>query len=80
MHIDIANDPVDAKEYKKEEDPQYFKSQKTGRGPLTGQDWAQKSTPVMTCYKVVTVEFKWFGIQNNIENMIHKVFRVFQLF
>lgn len=29
--------------------------------------------PVMTCYKLVCTEFKWFGLQNKVENFIHKV-------
>lgn len=39
--IDIANDPIAAADYKKTEDPTIFKSEKTGRGPLTGQ-WTDK--------------------------------------
>ena len=27
---------------------------------------------MMTCYKLVTVEFKWFGLQNRIESFIQK--------
>ena len=38
VNIDIANDSVDANDYKKDEDPKTFKSEKTGRGPLEG-DW-----------------------------------------
>ena len=38
--IDIANDPVNAADYKKDEDPTLFQSQKTGRGPLKDNcDW-----------------------------------------
>ena len=33
--IDIANDTVNAADFKKDEDPSTFKSEKTGRGPLT---------------------------------------------
>lgn len=72
VHIDIANDPVVAADYKKTEDPTTFKSQKTGRGPLVGQDWMKNVDPVMTCYKLVTCEFKWFGLQNRIEQFIQK--------
>jgi hypothetical protein len=32
----------------------------------------QQVNPVMTCYKLVTVEFKWFGLQSRIENFIQK--------
>lgn len=49
-----------------------FKSEKTGRGPLVGADWKKKVDPVMTCYKLVTCEFKWFGLQSRIENFIQK--------
>ena len=35
--IDIANDPVLPGDYKPDEDPSKFQSQKTGRGPLTGK-------------------------------------------
>lgn len=41
VHIDIANDPVTTADYKPDEDPTKFKSEKTGRGPLTGQ-WVDK--------------------------------------
>jgi len=27
---------------------------------------------VMTCYKLVTAEFKWFGVQGRVENFIQK--------
>ena len=37
VHIDIANDPVLPADYKKDEDPKTFKSEKTGRGPLSGE-------------------------------------------
>ncbi|CAJ0633274.1 16507_t:CDS:2 [Entrophospora sp. SA101] len=62
--IDVANDTIDQKDYKEDEDPTLYHSRKTGRGPL-------KVTPVMTCYKLVTVEFKWRGIQSKIEAFIH---------
>ncbi|KAK7871709.1 hypothetical protein R5R35_013998 [Gryllus longicercus] len=71
VHIDIANDPVTSADYKPDEDPTKFKSQKTGRGPLVGH-WQDQVNPVMTCYKLVTVEFKWFGLQTRIENFIQK--------
>ncbi len=29
--------------------------------------------PVMTCYKLVTVYFKWFGLQGRVENFIQNV-------
>jgi len=30
---------------------------------------------VMTCYKLVTIRFKWFGIQNRVENYLHSAQR-----
>jgi len=68
--IDIANDAVTTADYKKETDPKLFKSEKTGRGPLEGESWRDNAEPVMTAYKLVTVQFKWWGLQNKVENFI----------
>lgn len=67
--IDIANDP--SPEFKQDEDPKVFKSSKTGRGPLVG-DWKTNIEPVMCAYKLVTIEFKWFGFQNKVESFVQK--------
>lgn len=67
--IDVVNDKIDPKYYKVEHDPTKFHSEKTGRGPLT-PNWLQTVEPVMTCYKLVTVEFKWFGLQSRVESFI----------
>lgn len=75
VHIDISNDPVASADYKEDEDPSKFKSQKTGRGPLVGKDWKHNVQPVMTCYKLVTCEFKWFGLQTRVEGFIQKAER-----
>lgn len=75
IHIDIANDPIASTDYKEDEDPTKFKSVKTGRGPLIGKDWKNNVQPVMTCYKLVTCEFKWFGLQSRVENFIQKAER-----
>ena len=32
-------------------------------------------SPVMTCYKLVTAEFKWFGLQTRVESFIMKAER-----
>uniref|UniRef100_T1INR0 Phosphatidylinositol transfer protein N-terminal domain-containing protein n=1 Tax=Strigamia maritima TaxID=126957 RepID=T1INR0_STRMM len=58
-------------DYKDDEDPTKFKSKKTGRGPLTGM-WQKHISPVMCAYKLVTVEFRWFGLQSRVENYIQK--------
>jgi len=73
--IDIVNDPVTHQDYIASEDPSKFKSEKTGRGPLVGPKWASKIDPVMTCYKLVTVQFKWFGLQGRIENFVQRTER-----
>ncbi|XP_071945321.1 phosphatidylinositol transfer protein alpha isoform-like [Antedon mediterranea] len=70
-HIDIANDPIEARDYKEDEDPTLFKSEKTGRGPLQ-KDWQKTSKPLMCAYKLVTTNFKWWGLQNKIESFIMK--------
>ncbi|GAB1608303.1 phosphatidylinositol transfer protein alpha isoform-like [Argonauta hians] len=68
--IDIANrSVVSPKDYKKDEDPEIYHSEKTGRGPLTGQ-WMDNVDPVMTCYKLVSVNFSWLGLQSQIEKLI----------
>jgi len=72
--VDIANDPVHSNDYKEAEDPTKFKSVKTGRGPLSG-NWMQKVNPVMCAYKLVTVEFRWFGLQSRVESYIQKAER-----
>nr|CDS31220.1 phosphatidylinositol transfer protein [Hymenolepis microstoma] len=68
-------------------DPKTFQSKKTGRGPLVGPKWWEKTDmPVMCAYKLVTCNFKWFALQNIIESFImkteHKLFHKFhcQLF
>jgi len=70
VHMDIANDTVLANDYKKDEDPTSFKSEKTGRGPLQGE-WQKSADPVMTAYKLVTIQFKWWGLQDRVENFFH---------
>ncbi|KAJ7397523.1 Phosphatidylinositol transfer protein alpha isoform [Pitangus sulphuratus] len=77
IYIDIADrSQVLPKDYKAEEDPAKFKSVKTGRGPL-GPNWKkdlgkQSDCPYMCAYKLVTVKFKWWGLQNKVENFIQK--------
>ncbi|KAK9968799.1 hypothetical protein ABG768_003103 [Culter alburnus] len=77
VHIDIADrSQVEPGDYKPQEDPEIFHSEKTGRGPL-GPDWkkellAKPDAPRMCAYKLVTVKFKWWGLQTKIENFIHK--------
>ncbi|KAL7392423.1 hypothetical protein ABVT39_024462 [Epinephelus coioides] len=75
--IDIADrSQVSNADYKLDEDPAKFKSAKTGRGPL-GPTWkkelaAKTDCPKMCAYKLVTVKFKWWGLQNKVEGFIHE--------
>eukprot|EP01133_Synstelium_polycarpum_P015139 gene15139-17918_t len=73
-YIDITN-PIDKKEYKPEEDPTLVRSEKANRGPLKHGEWRDNTTPIMCCYKLVTVEFKWFGLQTKVENFMMKIER-----
>ncbi|XP_042230657.1 phosphatidylinositol transfer protein alpha isoform-like isoform X2 [Homarus americanus] len=68
--VDIVNDPVYSGDYHPDEDPSKFVSKKTGRGPLKGSQWWLKSEPVMTCYKLVSCEVRWFGLQTRLERYI----------
>ncbi|XP_022064891.2 phosphatidylinositol transfer protein beta isoform-like [Acanthochromis polyacanthus] len=78
VDIDIADRScINAKDYNPEQDPAIFKSVKTGRGPL-GPDWKKElannpSCPHMCAYKLVTIEFQQWGLQNKIESFIQGV-------
>eukprot|EP00656_Telonema_subtile_P001306 TRINITY_DN10598_c0_g1_i1.p1 TRINITY_DN10598_c0_g1~~TRINITY_DN10598_c0_g1_i1.p1 ORF type:complete len:405 (+),score=93.43 TRINITY_DN10598_c0_g1_i1:194-1408(+) len=48
-----------------------WRSEKAGRGPLNG-DWVADCTPVMCCYKLVRVNFSFFGFQSKVEKVIHQ--------
>lgn len=78
--IDPVKDPFPQKDYKKEEDPCKFVSNKTGRGPLS-DDWldeyksGNQKSPVMCAYKLIKVEFKYWGMQSKIENFIQNGLR-----
>uniref|UniRef100_A0A7N6B4F8 DDHD domain-containing protein n=1 Tax=Anabas testudineus TaxID=64144 RepID=A0A7N6B4F8_ANATE len=76
--IDIVTDPIAPHEYKAEEDPRFYKSMKTQRGPLL-DDWIEEynnnpgKTPIMCAYKLCKVEFRYWGMQSKIERFIHDV-------
>lgn len=73
-HLDIAYDEVNPKHYKEEEDVRYFKSQKTGRGPLC-EGWRDTTTPIMCSYKMVEVTFEVWGLQTKAEDLIQRTIR-----
>ncbi|VDL96883.1 unnamed protein product [Schistocephalus solidus] len=77
--IDIANDALYAQsDYKSEWDPKIFQSKATGLGPLLGPKWWENTDmPIMCAYKLVTCEFKWFGLQTITERFIQNVRLIF---
>lgn len=70
--IDIAFDEL-TKHYKREEDPKFFQSSKTKRGPLI-EGW-RDDKPVMCSYKVVHASFEVWGLQSRVEDFIHRCIR-----
>ncbi|KAI8783259.1 phosphatidylinositol transfer protein alpha isoform [Biomphalaria glabrata] len=73
VKLDVANDKVSSKDYKPEWDPCLVGSPKAGRSPLPHDkngNWMNNVSPVMCCYKLVKVWFKWFGLQKRMENFI----------
>lgn len=61
-------------------DPAHFHSRRTGRGPLSA-DWSRHHEPMMCCYKLVSANFKWFGLQSKVERSLHKAYpRLFTKF
>lgn len=71
-YVDIAYDEISAKHYKEEEDPKFFQSKKTGRGPLV-EGWRDATQPIMCSYKLVDASFEVWGMQTRVEDFIHKV-------
>ncbi len=58
----------------KDLNPLTYKSERTGRGPLDPKTWMEEHKPIMTCYKFVTVHFKWLGLQvSSIFMLLHVV-------
>ena len=68
VHVDVTDDQLlHHSDYNLATDPKKWKSTKTGRGPLA-PGWHMSTTaPVMCAYKLVTIEFKWWGLQTRIE-------------
>ncbi|XP_073318551.1 phosphatidylinositol transfer protein beta isoform-like [Pagrus major] len=77
VDIDIATCRVAQKDYNPDHDPTIFKSVKTDRAPLAA-DWKKElpnktNCPHMCAYKLVTVEFKWRGLQSVVEKKIQDI-------
>lgn len=74
-HMDIAFDELsNPKHYKEDEDPKFFKSSKTKRGPLM-EGWRETDKPIMCSYKLVHTSFEVWGFQTKTEDFIHRCIR-----
>ena len=66
--IDPIKDAVSTSDYREEEDPLLYISSKTGRGPLK-ENWLEHyrvenpPSDVMCAYKLIKVEFRYWGMQ-----------------
>ncbi|XP_066149223.1 protein retinal degeneration B isoform X2 [Euwallacea fornicatus] len=82
--IDVVRDQLYGADYLHDEDPLYYVSEKSGRGPLS-DNWVEEywnevrdrtqPTPLgkamMCAYKLCRVEFRYWGMQTKIEKFIH---------
>lgn len=88
--IDVVKDQLYGADYIKEEDPLYYVSENSGRGPLN-TNWLEeyweevedKEQPLpngkalMCAYKLCKVEFRYWGMQTKIERFIHDTGKFF---
>lgn len=73
--VDIAFDELpNNKHYKKEEDPKFYKSEKTNRGILV-EGWRECDKPIMCSYKLVDASFEVWGFQTKVEDFIQRSIR-----
>merc|ERR1712100_828657 len=72
-HIDIVDPVPDGA------DTSTFHSEVTERGPLR-RGWQDEVKPMMCCYKLVTVNFKYFGLQTKVESALIDVNIIISLF
>ncbi|CDS39780.1 phosphatidylinositol transfer protein [Echinococcus multilocularis] len=73
IYVDISTSAA-AGDTNPGEDPTEYVSKKTKRGPLPKGRWWEKkhNCPVMCAYKLVTCEFKVWGFQGRVEDMIQR--------
>ena len=71
--VDIC-EPVSSGEYVADEDPTKFPSVKANRGPLK-EDWISNQRPLICCYKLVDLEFSWFGFQSKAESFMGNFYK-----
>lgn len=82
--VDIAEPEGSESGRSAEEEPAQFRSTRTGRGPLQPGQWfrpggggqqQQQQQPLICVYKLVTVEFKVFGLQARVEAYMKGMYR-----
>lgn len=84
VNIDIVNDPISSQDYNKDTGTTLFKSERNEKVPLT-QGWKEKlkswqltkegeSSPYTCAYKLVSIYFKWFGLQDSAEKELQREF------
>ncbi|KAM3173849.1 hypothetical protein ACTXT7_011742 [Hymenolepis weldensis] len=73
VYVDIS-EPTAPGDTKPGEDPTQYVSVKTNRGPLQKGRWWEKehNCPIMCAYKLVTCDFKVWGFQTRIEDLIQR--------
>uniref|UniRef100_A0AAG5DMX9 DDHD domain-containing protein n=1 Tax=Anopheles atroparvus TaxID=41427 RepID=A0AAG5DMX9_ANOAO len=82
--IDIVKDQLSGADYTAEEDPTVYRSERTGRGPLSeswlDEHWEEvrdmsqptaNNMSLMCAYKLCRVEFRYWGMQTKLEKFIH---------
>eukprot|EP00123_Amoebidium_parasiticum_P003303 comp14595_c0_seq1/m.10871 comp14595_c0_seq1/g.10871 ORF comp14595_c0_seq1/g.10871 comp14595_c0_seq1/m.10871 type:complete len:1074 (-) comp14595_c0_seq1:369-3590(-) len=68
-HVNLLDEPYTGNPA---ENPRTYVSSRTGRGPLqTG--WENNHDPIMCSYKLIRIEFKYWGLQSRIEHYIADV-------
>lgn len=72
VYVDICDDEaIGVANYRPELDPKIFLSSRTGRGQLR-ENWVETVSPMMCCYKTVSIQFKCLGIGSFVERTIMK--------
>ncbi|OTN66278.1 putative Phosphatidylinositol transfer protein [Plasmodium knowlesi] len=73
--IDIVNDKIPPGEYRTEEDPTIFYSEKAQRGRLE-ENWIENSKVIITCYKLFSIDIPYFGVLcSRFENWIVNIIK-----
>ncbi|KJE98058.1 phosphatidylinositol transfer protein, variant [Capsaspora owczarzaki ATCC 30864] len=73
--VDIVRDDYPKSHYLEAEDPHYFTSIKTGRGPLREGWCSDPVIPKMLAIKRVSASFAFWGLQTKVESFTHQCLR-----